>query len=409
MRRTKRLGRYHLTERIAFGGMAELFRAFTFEADGFKRDVAIKRLLPHYVEDQQFITMLTDEFKLVSHLRHPNIAEVFELVEVDSNLLIAMEYVDGKDLRSTVEKARTRGLSLGLDDIAYVLARALDGLHHAHVARDEHEQPLKIVHRDFSPSNLLVGYDGTVKLCDFGIAKALGAPAATAPSEPRSTEEGSGERSRIAGKAAYMSPEHARGEELDARADIFSAGIVLWELCAGRRLYRGSEAEMLELARAGVVPPLPDRGLPAQPELQAILDRALAPDPGARWQTAAEMGRALDAYAMGAKLFASQLRFASFLSDHFEADVVRLRRARERAAEALELGPPAVIAPVAPPEEPPALGADVTDAQRELAAVDTRRLRASTTQPRGRAPIVLLAGGVALLVLFAVLAALALR
>src|SRR5262245_56380137 len=166
MRQTKRLGRYHLTERIAYGGMAEIFRGFTHDLDSYRKDVAIKRLLPHYVEDHQFIDMLTDEFKLVSHLRHPNIAEVYELAEVDDSLIIVMEFVDGRDLRSTVEKARELTVELMLDDIAYLLARALDGLHHAHNARDQRGDPLRIVHRDFSPSNILIGYDGAVKICD---------------------------------------------------------------------------------------------------------------------------------------------------------------------------------------------------------------------------------------------------
>lgn len=281
MRRTKRLGRYHLTERIAFGGMAELFRAFTFEADGFKRDVAIKRLLPHYVEDQQFITMLTDEFKLVSHLRHPNIAEVFELVEVDANLLIAMEYVDGKDLRSTVEKARTRGLSLGLDDIAYVLARALDGLHHAHVARDDHEQPLKIVHRDFSPSNLLVGYDGTVKLCDFGIAKAT--------HNRIQTKTGI-----IKGKVKYMSPEQAFGRKLDWRSDLFSAGSVLYELATNASPFNApNEIDLIFAVRDAN--PTPCRELnPEIPEqLGRIVEKAMSRSRSARYQTALEFRDAL--------------------------------------------------------------------------------------------------------------------
>src|SRR5690606_31353641 len=171
------------------------------------------------------------------------------------------------------------------------------------------------------------------------------------PSEHDAGEQ-SGARSRVVGKAAYMSPEQARGEELDARADVFAAGIVLYELCAGRRLYRGTEEEMLALAREGAVPPLPERGLPNQEELQAILDRALAVDPSERFASAAELLRALDDYAVRAKLFASQLRFGAFLSEHFEADVVRLRRDRERAAEALSRGPAVELEPLAQPEPP---------------------------------------------------------
>jgi serine/threonine-protein kinase len=261
--------------------MAELFRAFTFEADGFKRDVAIKRLLPHYLEDQQFITMLTDEFKLVSHLKHPNIAEVYELVEVDDNILISMEYVDGKDLRSTVEKARARELALPLDDIAYVLARALDGLHHAHVARDEHGQPLKIVHRDFSPSNILVGYDGTVKLCDFGIAKATHNRVQT-------------KTGIIKGKVKYMSPEQAFGRKLDWRSDLFSAGSVLYELCTGQSPFHApNEIDLIFAVRDAVPTPCREHNPDIPEQLARIIEKAMSRSRSARYQTALETRDAL--------------------------------------------------------------------------------------------------------------------
>src|SRR5690606_24461826 len=201
----------------------------------------------------------TDEFKLVSHLKHPNIAEVYVLVEVDTNHLIALEYVDGKGLRSTVEKAQARGPVLGLDDIAYVLARALDGLHHAHVARDENEQPLKIVHRDFSPSNILVGYDGTVKLCDFGIAKAT--------HNRIQTKTGI-----IKGKVKYMSPEQAFGRKLDWRSDLFSAGSVLYELATNLPPFTAAnEIDLIFAVREAS--PIPARE--ANPEIPDALVRII--------------------------------------------------------------------------------------------------------------------------------------
>ncbi len=262
--------------------MAEIFRAFTFEADGFKRDVAIKRLLPHYVEDQQFITMLTDEFKLVSHLKHPNIAEVFELVEVEDNLLIAMEYVDGKDLRSTVEKAKKhQNVHLALDDIAYVLARALDGLHHAHVARDDADAPLRIVHRDFSPSNLLVAYDGTVKLCDFGIAKAT--------HNRIQTKTGI-----IKGKVKYMSPEQAFGRKLDWRSDLFSAGSVLYELCTNTAPFMAAnEIDLIFAVRDAAPTPSRDINPDIPEQLGRIIEKSMSRSRSARYQTALEFRDAL--------------------------------------------------------------------------------------------------------------------
>ena len=317
MRRTKRLGRYHLTERIAFGGMAELFRAFTFEDDGFKRDVAIKRLLPHYLEDQQFITMLTDEFKLVSHLKHPNIAEVFELVEVDENLLIAMEYVDGKDLRSTVEKAKTRRLTLALDDIAYVLARALDGLHHAHVARDDDEKPLKIVHRDFSPSNLLVGYDGTVKLCDFGIAKATHNRVET-------------KTGIIKGKVKYMSPEQAFGRKLDWRSDLFSAGSVLYELSTGTAPFSAANEIDLIFAVRDAVPTACREINPEIPEhLSRIIEKSMSRSRSARYQTALEFRDALLRFLRAYNPKYRRTKLSRFMKRVWNEEIERDLRAME--------------------------------------------------------------------------------
>lgn len=276
MRRTKRLGRYHLTERIAYGGMAEIFRGFTYDEDGFRRDVAIKKLLPHYVEDRQFIDMLTDEFKLVSHLRHPNIAEVFELAEFEDTLLVAMEYVDGKDLRSTVEKARQLELTLQFDDVAYIMARALDGLHHAHIARDHQGEPLRIVHRDFSPSNILVAYDGTVKICDFGIAKATHNRVQT-------------KTGIIKGKVKYMSPEQAFGRKLDWRSDIFSAGSVLYELCTGIAPFSAPNEIDLIFAVRDAAPRLArqvNRHIP--PELARIVEKSMTRSRSGRFQSSME-------------------------------------------------------------------------------------------------------------------------
>ena len=281
MRRTKRLGRYHLTERIAYGGMAEIFRGFTYDANDHRWDVAIKKLLPHYLEDRQFIVMLTDEFKLVSQLKHPNIAEVYELADVDGALLIAMEYVDGKDLRSTLEKAKQANTSLQFDDIAYVMARALDGLHHAHIARDGKDEPLRIVHRDFSPSNILVAYDGTVKICDFGIAKATHNRVQT-------------KTGIIKGKVKYMSPEQAFGRKLDWRSDIFSAGTVLYELCTGQPPFNANNEIDLIFAVRDADPIHPRELNPHIPEhLANIIAKSMSRSRSGRYQSSLHFRDAL--------------------------------------------------------------------------------------------------------------------
>jgi len=395
----RRFGRYHLFDRIGRGGMADIYLARVQTELGGARRAVVKQILPALSGDPQFAKMLIDEAKLVAGLRHANVVQVLDLGREGDRLYIAMEYVEGYDLNQLLRRLSKRRIPLPAEFALFVVREALAALDFAHRKRDDAGEPLGIVHRDVSPSNVLISFEGEVKLCDFGIAKALG----TTVRAPEAQEDGesTGERSRVAGKAAYMSPEHARGEELDGRADVFAAGIVLWELCAGRRLYKGTESEMLEMAKRGEVPPLPDRGLPEQAELQAILDRALAPRPEDRFETASQFLRALDDYAMTAKLFVSQIRFGSFLSDHFEADVVLLRRQRERAAEALEAGPPVEIEALERPA--PAEDTRETPSARPLAEETTKRLTASEAEGR-RSPMPLVLG----VVLFALALAAAL-
>ena len=228
----------------------------------------------------------------------------------------------------------------------FIVREVLAALAYAHRAVDGQGSPLGVVHRDVSPSNVLISFEGEVRLCDFGIARAFSAEGSHSGhfSGTHDPNDSRIQRVRVVGKSAYMAPEHARGAEVDARSDVFAAGILLWELCAGRRLYKGTDQEMLELARNAAIPRLPDRGLPQQAKLVAILSRALARDPALRFQSAAEMLEQLDEYALTSQLMASQLRFASFLSNNFAEAMLALRRERERAAEA-SVPPPAQLAP----------------------------------------------------------------
>ncbi len=261
--------------------MAEIFRGFTFNEDGHRYEVAIKKLLPHYVEDGHFVTMLTDEYRLVSRMQHPNVAKVYELVQVDDHILIAMEYVDGKDLRTTVEQGRKSGARLSYADVAYIMACSMDGLHHAHRAVDDEGTHLNVVHRDFSPSNVLLAYDGGVKLCDFGIAKAT--------LNRISTKTGI-----IKGKVKYMSPEQAFGHKLDRRSDVFSAGSVLYELCTGRPPFRARNEVDLIFEVRDAKPPRPaelNANLPT--ELGEIIEKSMARSRSGRFQSALEFRDAL--------------------------------------------------------------------------------------------------------------------
>ncbi|MAQ17688.1 MAG: serine/threonine protein kinase [Sandaracinus sp.] len=313
MRRTRRLGRYHLVHRVAFGGMAEVFRGFTFSADGQRHDVAVKKLLPHFVEDEQFVTMLTDEYRLVSRLRHPNVARFFEIARVGKDVLISMEYVDGQDLRSTIDQARTMGIGLVWEDIAFVLARSLDGLHHAHEATGDAGERLEVVHRDLSPSNILIGYDGDVKVIDFGIAKAN--------LNRIQTKQGV-----IKGKVKYMSPEQAFGHPLDRRSDVFSAGSVLYELCTGRQPFRARTEVELIFAVRDAAPPDCRQLVPDLPEpLARIVDRSMARERRDRFQTAAEMRDALVDFLQSHAPGYRRTRLARFMkhvwAEEIEADL----------------------------------------------------------------------------------------
>jgi serine/threonine protein kinase len=336
----RRFGRYQLFDRVGRGGMAEIFlaRADTGIA-GASRLLVVKQIHAALSGDPQFATMFADEAKLCAGLRHANIVQIIDLGRADgahgeSLLYIVMEYVEGLDLNQLLRRLSQKKIPLPLEFAIFVVREVLSALDFAHRATDANGSALGIVHRDVSPSNVLMSMEGEVKLCDFGIAKAFGA------SGHESEVQASG-RAKVVGKSAYMSPEQAHGEELDGRADVFAAGILLWELCAGRRLYRGSEEEMLELAKRAEIPPLPDRGLPSQPVLQQLLDRALAAGREDRFATAAEMRRELDAYADTARIFASPIKFGAFLTDHFEAEIVADRRLRELAATAAEAPPDA--------------------------------------------------------------------
>ncbi len=317
MRQTRQLGRYHLTYRIAYGGMAELFRAFTFERDGSKHDVAIKQLLPHFHKDREFVDMLTDEFKLVSCIAHVNVARVFELVELENTTLISMEYVDGKDLRSAIERGKELHKQLAIDDAVYIVARSLEGLHHAHLARDKQGHDLSIVHRDYSPANILLGYDGSVKLCDFGVAKAS--------SNRIQTKTGI-----IKGKVRYMSPEQAFGRKLDARSDLFSVGSVLYELVTGQPAFVApNDVELIFAVRDAMPIPVAKLNAKLPVELIQIIERAMKRNTEERYESALEFRDDLVAFLRGFAPGYRRTRLSSWMKRLFEQAIEDELRAME--------------------------------------------------------------------------------
>src|SRR5262249_36316454 len=274
-------GRYVLVEKIASGGMAEVYRAVLRGAAGFEKPVAVKRILPVFNEEPDFIALFQDEARIASTLTHANIAQVFEFGEVDSAWYIALELVFGLDLGRIMQRLRAAGQPMPLATAAFIIAEAARGLAYAHEKRDAAGHLIGIVHRDVSPPNLLISTAGDVKIADFGIAKAANKDNKTA--------------SRVAmGKLRYMSPEQAAGEPLDARSDIFSLGVILHELLGGGPIYPGDQSfRLAELIRSEPAPPPSTRNPAVPPALDAIVLRALAKRREDRIQRAGDLAREL--------------------------------------------------------------------------------------------------------------------
>ena len=337
----RRFGRYVLFDRIGRGGMAEIYLARGTTQMGAARLAVVKLVLNRFSEDPGFSEMLVSEAKLAARLSHANIVQTFDLGREEGRLYIAMEYVEGFDLTKLVKKLAARKIGLPAEYGFYAVMETLRALDYAHRCTDEGGAPLGIVHRDVSPSNVLISLEGEVKLCDFGIARAF--------DDLSELPEGAQE-----GKAAYMSPEHARGERVDGRADIFSASVILWEILAGRRMYRKPpQGEVIDLAKAGDVPPLPERGFPDHARLQEILSRGLAKRREDRYPTAGAMLRDLEGYVAKARLMASPMRFGNFLTEQFEEELVSVRRAREQAALSVTVEEPVEVIPDLGPAHPP--------------------------------------------------------
>jgi serine/threonine protein kinase len=280
------LGSYELLDRIAEGGMAEVWRARARGAAGFEKTVVIKRVLPNLMQKAGFADLLVREAKISARLSHPSIVQIFELGEENGAYFIAMEYVHGKDLGQAMawRGGSVEGLPLTLR--LWIVAEAAKALDHAHRRRGDDGRPLSIVHRDVSPQNILLSYEGDVKVADFGIARA------------DESGLGRGEDPKILrGKYAYMSPEQARGEPLDRRSDLFSLGVVLYELLSGRRMFRGrTSQETLAMVREAKLPDLDPDSVGVAPELSAVLKRALAASKEDRYAWGGELASELTQY-----------------------------------------------------------------------------------------------------------------
>jgi eukaryotic-like serine/threonine-protein kinase len=270
--------RYRVVERLASGGMAEVYLAESAGIEGFKKNVAIKRVLPHLSEKKRFIAMFLDEARLSANLTHSNVAQVFDIGVGDNAYFIVMEYVDGADLKVVIESLKLSGKTLPVEAAVFIAAKICEGLSYAHELTTGDGAPLHVVHRDMSPPNVLITKYGEVKIVDFGLAKAT--------SQLEKSEAGI-----IKGKFSYLSPEAALGEEVDHRTDIFAVGIILWEMIAGRRLFLGdTDFQTVKLVQQAKIPELSKEDPTVPPELDKILAKALARDPAARYESARELG-----------------------------------------------------------------------------------------------------------------------
>jgi tetratricopeptide (TPR) repeat protein len=271
-----RFGKYALLEKIATGGMAELYRAVIVGHRGFEKLIAIKRILPHLTDQPELVNAFIEEAKLAALLQHPNIVQIYDFGCIEGAYFLAMEHLFGRDLHSILAQSREKGMPFGLEHGLYVVSKICEGMDYAHRLRDLQSNPLHLIHRDINPANVLVTYDGEVKILDFGIAKAAG--------KNSKTREG-----LIKGKLAYMSPEQASGKPIDHRSDLYSTGVILYEILTGKAMFPGEDLEVLIAVQDARFEP-PEKIKPdLPPKVCEILHRALHKDPDLRYQSGAEM------------------------------------------------------------------------------------------------------------------------
>ncbi len=351
----EKFGQYILMEHIATGGMAEVFKARMMGMEGFQKTVAIKRILPHLTDNDEFVTMFIDEAKLAAQLNHNNIIHIYDLGKIKGSYYIAMEYIDGWDLRSVLQKCRDKGITVPIPLSLFTASLLAGALDYAHRKRDFENRDLGLVHRDVSPQNVLISKEGEIKLCDFGIAKAA--------SKASHTRAGA-----LKGKLQYMSPEQAWGKEIDHRSDIFSLGLVLYEMLTGKRVFAGdSEMSVLEQVRNPQVPPPSTVNPEIPPKVDEIVLKALEGDPDKRYQSARELQRDINKVLrkMGGGPTASDL--AEFIAGVMEPEAGAASGTgatpEKAAAAAVEPAPGEAAPPkeeVSPAEKPPVVLPDNT-------------------------------------------------
>ncbi|HEX4459801.1 MAG TPA: serine/threonine-protein kinase [Polyangia bacterium] len=308
----ERLGRYRVVRPLARGGMAELFLARSSGIQGFEKLVVVKRVLPELARDADYVGMFLDEARLAARMHHSNLVQVYDIGEADGLPFYAMEYLDGHDVREIIRALQARREKLPIEHALLITIGVAAALHYAHEMKDEEGRTLGIVHRDVSPQNVAVTFDGGVKLFDFGVAKA----------KRRSTETRHG---TLKGKIQYMSPEQCRGDEVDRRSDVFSVAILMWELMTGRRLYGGNSDFGVMKSIAESDAPKPSLVWPeCPPELEEIVMRGLRREKQGRFATMEELQLALEAYARESRLAVSGVGMGKHLRKLFAPIVAKV-------------------------------------------------------------------------------------
>ncbi len=347
------LGKYILLEKIQTGGMAEIFLALKPGASGVSKFVAIKRILPQYVEQADFIEMFKDEAKIAVNLSHANIVSIHEFGMDKGMFFIAMDFVEGRNIRQILNKMKKSGVSFSIEQVLFIAKEVAAGLDHAHRCIDANTgKPLNIIHRDMSPQNIMISFEGEVKIVDFGIAKA--------ETQIDSTRAGT-----LKGKFSYMSPEQAEGQPIDLRTDIFALGIVLWELLANDRLFvANNELNTLRKVRDCQIPSLRKINPNIPPELERIVNKALAKDRNLRYQTAAAFHRELSRFLNRHYPDFSQHDFSVFIKTLFAAEILENRK---KMIEYAKINLDSVLGTDSQREEPSLTVSDVTRTEHTFA------------------------------------------
>mgnify|MGYP001576279867 CR=1 FL=1 len=318
MKKPSVFGKYLLLERLNVGGMAEVFVAKAFGVEGFERILAIKKILPTMAEDEEFITMFIDEARISVQLNHANIVHIHELGKHDDAYYIAMEYVSGRDLRAILERFRRRKEIMPTAMAVFIATRICEGLDYAHRKKDARGAELHIIHRDISPQNILLSYEGEVKLIDFGIAKAA--------NRSQKTQAGI-----LKGKFGYMSPEQVRGMPIDRRSDIFAVGVLLYEMLTGEKLFVGeSDFSTLEKVRNAEIPSLRRFNPDIPQRLEAVVRKALARNQEERYQWGNDLQEDLMRFLLAGDAIYSPKHLAQYMKSAFAEELLRENEKMER-------------------------------------------------------------------------------